>query len=127
MILTGISDEAGNTLDTQIAALQELGWKHVEMRGVEVPGYAKGNFHEIPQAAFDLAIEKFSTAGIEVYCFGSTIMNWAKKVNDPPFQVTLDEVSVSPSTAHKCVRCWRHPGDVKAAGQICGRCQEAIA
>lgn len=92
MILTGISDEAGNTLDAQIFALKELGWKHVEMRGVQVEGFSKGNFHDIPEAAFDHALERFKEAGIQVYCFGSTIMNWAKRIQDPPFEVTLDEV-----------------------------------
>lgn len=61
------------------------------MRGVEVPGYPKGNFHDIPDAAFDLAVEKLQAAGIEVYCFGSTIMNWAKKIQDP-FDITVTEV-----------------------------------
>ena len=91
-VLTGISDEAANTLDGQIAALKQLGWRHVEMRGVEVPGYAKANFHEIPEAAFDLALSRLGEAGIQVYCFGSTIMNWAKRIDDPPFEVTLAEV-----------------------------------
>ena len=30
-------------------------------------------------------------ANIGVYCFGSTIMNWSKKIEDP-FDVTLAEV-----------------------------------
>jgi sugar phosphate isomerase/epimerase len=91
MILTGIGDEAGNTLDAQIRATRELGWKHLEMRGVEVPGFPKANFHEIPDKAFDLAVDKLKEAGLGVYCFGSTVMNWAKKVTDP-FDVTLGEV-----------------------------------
>jgi sugar phosphate isomerase/epimerase len=91
MILTGIGDEAANTLEGQIRATTELGWKHLEPRGIEVPGFAKANFHDIPDAAFDLAVRKFDTAGIAVYCFGSTIMNWAKKVTDP-FEITLAEV-----------------------------------
>lgn len=91
MILTGIGDEAGNTIDAQITAIRELGWKHLEMRGVEVPGYAKANFHDIPDAAFDIAVEKIQAAGLGVYCFGSTVMNWAKKVTDP-FDITLGEV-----------------------------------
>ena len=91
MILTGIGDEAGNTLDAQIRSAQELGWNTLEMRGVEVPGFPKANFHEIPEKAFDLAADKLKSAGIAVYCFGSTIMNWAKKVADP-FDVTLAEV-----------------------------------
>lgn len=93
MILTGISDEAANTLEGQIAALKKLGWRYVEMRGVEVLGFPKGNFHEIPEAAFDIALAKLSEAGIQVYCFGSTIMNWAKRIDDPPFDVTLAEVN----------------------------------
>ena len=91
MILTGIGDEAANTLDGQIEATRQLGWKHLEPRGMEVPGFAKANFHDIPDAAFDLAAQRLESAGISVYCFGSTIMNWAKKVTDP-FEITLAEV-----------------------------------
>jgi len=89
----GISDEAGNTLDAQIKAVQQLGWKQIEMRGVEVPGFSKSNFHEIPEAAFDIALSRLQEAGIQVYCFGSTIMNWAKTLAQPPFETTLAEVN----------------------------------
>lgn len=92
MILMGIGDEAGSSIDSQIAATRELGWKHIEMRGVEVPGYPKANFHDLPEAAFEVAWEKLQTAGIQVYCFGSTIMNWAKTVQSPPFEVTREEL-----------------------------------
>ena len=92
MILTGIGDEAGNTIDAQIRAAQELGWKHLEMRGVEVPGFPKANFHDIPDKAFEMALGRLVEADVSVYCFGSTIMNWAKNVNTP-FEVTLDEVT----------------------------------
>lgn len=91
MIITGIGDEAANTIDEQIRAHRELGWDTIEMRGVEVPGYAKANFHEIPEAAFESAASKFQDAGVSVYCFGSTIMNWQKTV-ETPFDVTLAEV-----------------------------------
>lgn len=91
MILTGIGDEAGNTLAAQIRATQALGWQQLEMRGVEVPGFAKGNFHDIPDKAFDLAAGQLEAAGLGVYCFGSTVMNWAKKISDP-FDITLGEV-----------------------------------
>jgi sugar phosphate isomerase/epimerase len=91
MILLGIGDEAGNTIDAQIRATKELGWKFLEMRGVEEPGFAKANFHDIPDKPFDRCAEKLQEAGVGVYCFGSTVMNWAKKVSDP-FEVTLAEV-----------------------------------
>jgi len=91
MILTGIGDEAGNTIDAQIAATRELGWKHIEARGVEAPGFPKANLHDIPDQAFDLVEHKLKENGIGVYCFGSTIMNWAKTV-ETPWDVTLAEV-----------------------------------
>ena len=91
MILTGIGDEAGNTLEAQIAATKDLGWKHLEMRGVEVAGHPKANFHDIPDKAFETAVGQLDKSGVGVYCFGSTIMNWAKKVDDP-FEITLTEV-----------------------------------
>src|SRR5438552_17465416 len=91
MILTDIGDEAANTIDGQIHATRELGWKFIEPRGVEVPGFAKANFHDIPDAAFDAAVRKLEAGQVGVYCFGSTIMNWAKKVDDP-FEITLAEI-----------------------------------
>jgi len=91
MILTGIGDEAGNTIDAQIEAARELGWKQLEMRGVEVPGFPKANFHDLPEKAFDLCLERFQVSGVGVYCFGSTIMNWAKTA-ETPWEVTLAEV-----------------------------------
>src|SRR5438552_11108125 len=91
MILTGIGDEAANSLNGQIQATKELGWKHIEMRGVEVAGFSKANFHDLPDKAFDIAVGKIQSAGLGVYCFGSTIMNWAKTV-ETPFDVTLAEV-----------------------------------
>jgi hypothetical protein len=92
MKLCGIGDEAGNALESQLAATRELGWTAIEARNVQVAGFPKGNLHEIPDAAFEAAVEQFHAAGIQVYCFGSTIMNWAKRVTDP-FDVTLGEIS----------------------------------
>ena len=37
MILTGIGDEAGDTLETQIQATRELGWRTIEARNITVP------------------------------------------------------------------------------------------
>ena len=44
MIVTGIGDEAGNRIETQITACKKLGWKHLEMRGIEVAGHRKANY-----------------------------------------------------------------------------------
>jgi sugar phosphate isomerase/epimerase len=91
MKLMGVGDEAANEIDGQIEATRALGWKFIEMRTVEVHGFPKGNFHDIPDAAFEIAAQKLESAHLKVYCFASAIMNWAKKVHDP-FDITLAEV-----------------------------------
>jgi sugar phosphate isomerase/epimerase len=90
MYFTGIGDEAGNTIDAQIAAFKELGWSQLEMRNVEVPGFPKGNLHDIPDAAFDIVEKKLSENGMRVCCFGSAIANWGKKI-EQPFDSSLGE------------------------------------
>jgi len=82
MILTGITDEAGALIDTQIKAVKELGWNTIEARSVEVEGFPKANLHDIADEAFDMVEEKLKNAGVGVYCFGSTIANWGKKIDD---------------------------------------------
>lgn len=89
--LTGIGDEAGNPLAAQIAATKALGWRHIEMRNVEVPGFASGNVHDLPDAAFDLLVETLAAAGISIAGFGSTIGNWASQITDD-FALTLERV-----------------------------------
>ncbi|MBI5385426.1 MAG: sugar phosphate isomerase/epimerase [Verrucomicrobia bacterium] len=91
MFLSGIADEAGANIDVQIKATHELGWKHIEGRAVEVTGFPKANFHDVPDAAFDIIAGKLQDAGVQINCFGSAIMNWAKTVKTP-FEVTLAEV-----------------------------------
>lgn len=90
MYFSGVGDEGGNTIDAQIKATQELGWHHLEMRNVEVPPYPKTNIHDIPEPAFDILEQKLAQAGIKVNCFGSTIANWGKKI-DEPFEPSLAE------------------------------------
>jgi len=92
MLLTGIGDEAGAGLEGQLEAARELGWRELELRTVEVPGFARANLHDLPEPAFELAVRRLETYGIGVYCFGSTIMNWSRKLEDP-FELTLAEVN----------------------------------
>lgn len=93
MIFTGISDEAGSRIEKQIEATRKLGWRHIEARNVEVEGFPKGNLHDIPDAAFDIAVEKLAAAEVEVYAFGSTIANWGKKI-DQPFDLSEVERAI---------------------------------
>jgi sugar phosphate isomerase/epimerase len=87
----GIGDEAAASIEGQLAATRDLGWSHIEMRSVEIPGHPKANFHDIPDVAFDLAVRKIEESGVKVWCFGSTIMNWSKRLEDP-FETTIAEV-----------------------------------
>jgi sugar phosphate isomerase/epimerase len=91
MILTGIGDEAGISLSTQISAVRELGWHRLEMRGVRLAGGEKANFHDLPEAEFEVAARMLEGADVKVHCFGSTIMNWSKTV-ETPWKITLEEV-----------------------------------
>ncbi len=130
MILTGIGDEAASTLDGQLEATRELGWNCLEMRGVEVPGFEKANFHDAPDAAFDLAVRRLEDTGLGVYCFGSTIMNWARRLGDP-FELTLAEVKRAiPRMTRLRTRYVRimsfKPGDdeYKIPAEVCRRVKE---
>lgn len=82
MFLTGIADEAGAAIDSQIKATKELGWRHIEMRSVEVPGFPAGNIHDIPDAAFDRVVDRVTKAGIKICGFGTAIGNWGKKIDE---------------------------------------------
>jgi sugar phosphate isomerase/epimerase len=90
LYFSGIGDEAANRIDDQIRAIKTLGWENIEARGVEVPGYPKGNIHDIPDAAFDLLVSKVESSGVKISCFGSAIGNWGKKI-DEPFESSLAE------------------------------------
>lgn len=90
MYLTGISDEAGALIDTQIRATRELGWTTIEARNAQAPGFPNGNIHDIPDPAFEMVCQSLQQAGIGVCCFGSAIANWGKKI-DQPFDSSLAE------------------------------------
>jgi sugar phosphate isomerase/epimerase len=91
MYLTGIADEAGAPLEAQIKATRALGWSCLEGRAVQVPGFAPANFQDLPEPAFEMVEACLAEAGLNVCCFGSTIMNWSKRVQDP-FEETLAEI-----------------------------------
>ncbi len=83
MRLSGFADEAAPGIDGQIAATQALGWSCIEARSID--GI---NIHDLPDDEFDAVCRKLDAAGIRVNCFGSTIANWSKSV-DEPFAETL--------------------------------------
>jgi sugar phosphate isomerase/epimerase len=86
MILTGFTDEAGQNLDTQIKATQELGWNHLSARGLNGK-----NLHDLSEEAFATAADRLDTAGIKVIEFGSLIGSWSKPI-ESDFDITLGEI-----------------------------------
>lgn len=90
MFLTGISDEAGKAIETQIRAHQELGWTEMELRDVMKADGTVDNLHNIPDEDFRRVEKAVKDAGMHVYCFSSRIANWGKQI-DEPFDSSLEE------------------------------------
>jgi sugar phosphate isomerase/epimerase len=81
--LSGFADEASSDLEIQIRATRELGWKNIEMRNVQVPGFPSANLHDIPEEAFSQVVARLGEAGVRVHCFGSAIANGGCSILKP--------------------------------------------
>jgi len=92
MELMGIADEASPSIEGQIRATKKLGWKWIEARFAEVDGFEKGPVHDIPDAAFDVFVNKLEEAEVGIYALGSTICNWAKTI-ETPWEITIGEIN----------------------------------
>jgi sugar phosphate isomerase/epimerase len=79
VFFSGIADEAGDDIDTQIRAQQELGWKHVELRNV-----SGVNLTDLCDRTFEEVIEKVSDAALGVSCFASQLCNWSRPITKHP-------------------------------------------
>jgi sugar phosphate isomerase/epimerase len=81
--LSGFADEAASGIDGQIEATRSLGWPCIEARSIDGV-----NIHDLPDADFEAVRRKLDLAGLRIDCFGSTIANWNKRI-DEPFAETL--------------------------------------
>ena len=81
---SGIADEAGSSLQTQIQAHRELGWKYLEIRNVDGE-----QLTDLSDQKFDKICAQLELANLKVSCFASGIANWATKVSDD-FHLSLD-------------------------------------
>jgi sugar phosphate isomerase/epimerase len=86
MKLSGFADEAGQTLETQIRATKELGWKHLSARSIDGQ-----NIHDLSEADFNRAADQLDEAGIQVIEFGSLIGSWSKAI-ESDFAITIGEI-----------------------------------
>lgn len=79
MYFSGIADEAATSIDRQIDAHQELGWKHIELRNVE-----RVNVTDLCEETFQELAEKVTGAGLGVSDFGSQLCNWSRPIINHP-------------------------------------------
>ncbi len=86
MFFSGIADESGKPIETQIRAHKELGWKHIEIRNVNATTLAYAE-----QKEFDSIRAALDKAGIKVSCFASQIANWSRDIFGP-FETDADEL-----------------------------------
>jgi len=78
MNFSGIADEAGKDLATQIRAHKALGWDYIEVRNIDGT-----QFTDISHEKFDEVCRQLAEADIKVSAFASGIANWATKISDP--------------------------------------------
>jgi sugar phosphate isomerase/epimerase len=88
MFYSGIGSEAGVSIDQQIMATVELGWKHIDLRNID-----NVNITDISDELFDEVFEKLNGADITVSCFASNVANWGKDPRNPQdFESSLGEL-----------------------------------
>ena len=109
MFISGIADEAGLDIDTQIHAHRELGFKHIEIRCVDGQ-----NFTNLSDQQFAQCLEKLDQAGLQVSCFASALCNWARKITNP-FEVDTAELDRAIPRMHRLntpfIRIMSYPND----------------
>lgn len=86
--LSGIADEAGPSLTTQIEATKALGWSSIEARNIN--GI---NIHDLPESDFERVEQELKGSGIQIDCFASAVANWAKDpLNEKDFEQSVQEL-----------------------------------
>jgi len=109
MFFSGIADEAGRDIDTQIRAHQTLGWNHIELRMIN-----EFNLATLPENQYREVFNQLQAAGLQVSCFASAIANWAKKISGD-FMADLNELKNAIPRLHelgtRLVRIMSYPND----------------
>jgi L-ribulose-5-phosphate 3-epimerase len=86
--LSGLSDEAADSIDGQIAAHRALGWAFLELRLVDGKQVSSAQY---PEDSFDQVAYKIARAGMKVSGFASAIGNWSRPLRGD-FSVDLDDL-----------------------------------
>lgn len=91
MIITGISDEAGKDIRTQIKAHKELGWTALELRNHNGVNASTTDFTD---AQFDEVRKALDEAEMTVTGFGSAIGNWSRSIRGD-FNIDVEDLKVA--------------------------------
>ncbi len=84
--ISGIADEAGQDIQTQIRAHQELGWELIDLRAVD-----GAMITDLPDEKFDQVHAAIEESGLRVANFASGICCWGRSVRDD-FNLDLNEM-----------------------------------
>jgi len=90
MIVTGIADEAGKDIQTQIKAHQALGWDHIEIRLINGKNASTA---ALSDDEFSAAVDAIEAAGLTVAGFGSAIGNWSRPITND-VQEDIDDLKL---------------------------------
>lgn len=75
MIYSGIADESGRAIETQIKAHKELGWDQIEIRMV-----GDANLTDLSDEEFERVLGLVTDAGLTISCFASQLGNWSRDI-----------------------------------------------
>lgn len=91
MIVTGISDEAGKDIKTQIKAHKELGWNALELR---LHNGVNASTTDFTDKAFDEVRRALDDAQMTVTGFSSAIGNWSRSIRGD-FSIDVNDLKVA--------------------------------
>lgn len=107
MFFSGIADEAGASIATQIQAHREIGWEHIEIRNVDGT-----NLTDLSDEDFAKVAQQVEEAGFKVSCFASQLANWSRPI-DTDMQKDVEELGRAVQRMSRFgtrfIRCMSYP------------------
>lgn len=74
--MSGISDEAGTDLNSQMSAHQQLGWRYIELRHIDGQPV-----DTLEGAAAVRVAQQIADSGLQVNCLASRLGNWQRHID----------------------------------------------
>ncbi len=91
LILSGFADEANPSLEKQIEAHRELGWRWLDLRKLRDSAGKPQNVSDLPLSMVEEAAAAIAEAGMAALGYGSNLGNYNHPATEP-FEVTLEEL-----------------------------------